>query len=130
MPRNPLALTPAEWVILKAVWTHEPCAAPTVQEALAGQRAWSYSTVRTLMDRMAAKGLLSTTKVRHLTLFRSAITRRRAQASELRYTLTTAFNGALTPMVQCLLESPKLTAADLDDLEALVRARRRRGTKG
>ncbi|MEN9677583.1 MAG: hypothetical protein RIS76_3479, partial [Verrucomicrobiota bacterium] len=28
------ALTEAEWAIIKAVWTHQPCAAPTIQEAL------------------------------------------------------------------------------------------------
>ena len=29
-------LTEAEWAIIEVVWEHEPCAAGTVQEALAG----------------------------------------------------------------------------------------------
>ena len=48
-------LTAAQWDILQAVWDNEPCAAPTVQEALHKQRAWTYSTVKTLMDRMVAR---------------------------------------------------------------------------
>ena len=117
-------LTESEWAVIKAVWSLEPCPAPTVQEHLAGQRDWSVSTVRTLMERMAAKGLLTSEKLRNLTLYRSAVSRQQAQLGELRYALKNAFDGALTPMVQCLLESERLDATQLDQLEALIAARR------
>ena len=118
-------LTESEWAVIKAVWSLEPCPAPTVQEHLAGQREWSVSTVRTLMERMAAKGLLTSEKLRNLTLYRSAVSRQQAQLGELRYALKNAFDGALTPMVQCLLESERLDASQLDQLEALIAARRK-----
>src|SRR5688572_13082711 len=125
MPKPEIELTEAEWTIIKAVWDHEPCAAPTIQENLLKKTAWTYSTVRTLMDRMVTKGLLTAEKVRNLTLYRSAVTRRQAQRGELLYALKHAFNGALTPMVQCLLESDDLTPKDLAELEALIKARKR-----
>ncbi len=129
--KTKIELTEAEWTIIRAVWEHEPCAAPTIQEVLTKTRGWAYSTVRTLMDRMAAKGLLKTEKVRHITLFRSAVTRRQAQRSELLYTLKNAFNGALTPMVHGLLESSKLSDQDLLELETLIRDfRKQAGKKG
>ncbi len=118
-------LTESEWAVIKAVWSLEPCPAPTVQEYLAGQRDWSVSTVRTVMERMAAKGLLTSEKLRNLTLYRSAVSRQQAQLGELRYALKNAFDGALTPMVQCLLESERLDASQLDQLEALIAARRK-----
>jgi len=118
-------LTESEWAVIKAVWSLEPCPAPTVQEHLAGQRDWSVSTVRTVMERMAAKGLLTSEKLRNLTLYRSAVSRQQAQLGELRYALKNAFDGALTPMVQCLLESERLDATQLDQLEALIAARRK-----
>src|SRR5581483_3879683 len=109
MPTRPVELTEAEWTIIKAVWEREPCAAPEIQEALFKQTAWTYSTVRTLMDRMTAKGLLTAEKVRNLTLYRSVVTREQAQRSELLYTLKHAFNGALAPMMQCLLGSGEVS---------------------
>ena len=118
-------LTESEWAVIKAVWSLEPCPAPTVQEHLAGQRDWSVSTVRTVMERMAAKGLLTSEKLRNLTLYRSAVSRQQAQLGELRYALKNAFDGALTPMVQCLLESERLASGQLDQLEALIAARRK-----
>jgi predicted transcriptional regulator len=118
-------LTETEWLIIKAVWAGEPCTAPQAQQRLARQTKWTYSTVRTLMDRMVAKGLLTAEKVRNLTQYRSAVTRQQAQRGELLYTLKHAFNGALTPMLQCLLESNRLSANELADLEALVKAKRK-----
>lgn len=123
-------LTGAEWTIIKAVWDLQPCAAPAVQEALASSQGWAYSTVRTLMDRMASKGLLTTEKVRHLTLYRAAITRHQAQLGELRYALRHAFDGALKPMVETLISSEKLSTEELDALEAMIKNRRQSAETG
>ena len=125
MPKPEIELTQAEWQIIKAVWEHEPCAAPAIQEKLFKQTQWTYSTVRTLMDRMVAKGLLQAQKIRNLTLYRSTVTRAQAQRGELLYALKHAFNGALTPMVQCLLEARDVSREDLDKLKELIAERER-----
>jgi predicted transcriptional regulator len=125
MKKGKIELTKAEWTIIKAVWAAEPCSAPDIRKKLRSKTDWTYSTVRTLMDRMVAKGLLSAGKVRHLTLFRSAVTRQQAQRSELLYALKHAFNGALTPMVQCLLDTGELSAQELAQLEAFIKAKKK-----
>ena len=118
-------ITEGEWTILQAVWDCQPCAAPDIQEHLASDKHWSYSTVRTMMDRMAAKGLLQTEKVRHITVYRPALTRAQAQRHELWQTLKRAFNGALTPMLQCLLDSGSLSANELAEMEKTIRNHRK-----
>ncbi|HEU5069140.1 MAG TPA: BlaI/MecI/CopY family transcriptional regulator [Verrucomicrobiae bacterium] len=120
MPQAPVELTEAEWAVIKAVWETEPCTAPAIQERLHPQTAWTYSTVRTLMDRMVGKGLLTAVKERHVTLYRSAVTRAQAQRGELLYALKHAFNGALAPMVQCLLETGDVSRDELDKLKQLI----------
>ena len=118
-------LTESEWIIIHEVWKHEPCAAPTVQEELLKSKNWSYSTVRTFMDRMVAKGLLKSEKLRNLTLYRSAISPGEAQKVEVLSTLKNAFRGALRPMVQCLLETDDLSAQELGELEVLLKQKRK-----
>src|SRR5512145_2492113 len=98
----------SEWAILQVVWDLEPCAAPAVQEVLQKDRGWAYTTVKTLMDRMVKKGLLTTERIRNLYLYRSAITRAEAQRSEILRTVKRAFDGALTPMMQFLIENESL----------------------
>lgn len=129
MPKNKIELTEAEWTIIKAVWETEPCAAPAIQEKLFKKTQWTYSTVRTLMDRMVVKGLLAAEKVRNLTLYHSAVTREQAQRGELLYALKNAFNGALTPMVQCLIESKDLSAEELAKLESLIKTKKKSSKK-
>lgn len=129
MAKPSLELTETEWTLIKAIWACEPCTAPDIQQQLAKKTKWTYSTVRTLMDRMVGKGLLSAEKVRNVTLYRSAITKQRAQRGELLYALKHAFNGALTPMVQCLLDSGDLSEAELDEIESLIRAKKKGGRK-
>ena len=90
MSKPEVELTQAEWTIIKADWENEPCAAPIIREKLAKQTRWTYSTVRMLLDRMVAKGRLAAEKLRNLTLYRSAVTRQRAQRGELLYALKNA----------------------------------------
>ncbi len=122
-------LSDGEWVIIKALWNREPCTAPDIQEDLEPTKNWSYSTVRTMLDRMVAKGLLKTERMRHLTIYRSVITRTQAQQGDLRQTLARAFNGALTPMMECLMESNDLTAEDLAEMERIIKEKRKQAGK-
>jgi BlaI family penicillinase repressor len=115
----------SEWAILQVVWEKEPCAAPTVQEVLQEDKGWAYTTVKTMMDRMVKKGLLRTERVRNLYLYRAAITRRQAQQSEIRRTIKRAFDGALTPMMQFLIENESLSDEEYEELERLIRCRKR-----
>ncbi|HMP83020.1 MAG TPA: BlaI/MecI/CopY family transcriptional regulator [Verrucomicrobiota bacterium] len=120
MPKPTVELTEAEWPIIKAVWNNEPCTAPDIQQKLAKATEWTYSTVRTLMDRMVTKGLLTAAKEKHVTLYRAAVTKAQAQRGELLYALNNAFNGALTPMVQCLLDSKSVSRDELDKIKQLI----------
>jgi BlaI family penicillinase repressor len=126
MSKKTQELTEAEWAIIQTVWEHEPVPAPTVQELLEEQRGWSYSTVKTFMDRMVKKGLLTTERIRNLMLYTSAITRKEAQNKEILKTLKRAFEGALTPMMQFLLDSDHITHSELDELEAMIKAKKSR----
>jgi BlaI family transcriptional regulator, penicillinase repressor len=122
MSKPNVELTESEWSVIKAVWETEPCTAPSVQERLAKATSWTYSTVRTLMDRMVTKGVLAAKKQGKLTIYSSAVTREQAQRGEMFYALKHAFNGALTPMVQCLLENNEVDPAELEKIEALIKA--------
>jgi BlaI family penicillinase repressor len=127
MAKKNYQLTEGEWAIIQAVWDNEPCAAPAVQEKLEVKKSWTYSTVKTMMDRMVTKGLLKTERIRNLILYRSAITKIQAQKGEIMRTVKRAFNGALTPMMQFLLNNHNLSQKQLSELEALIKKKRIKG---
>lgn len=115
-----LELTEAEWTIMKVVWENQPCAAGTVQDALAQDKGWAYSTIKTTMDRMVGKGLLEIKKIRNLQLFSSTINATQARKGEFHKMLSRAFDGALGPMMQYLVENEKLSDDELKQLRQLV----------
>ena len=119
--RPGVELTEAEWAIMRAVWQHQPCAAGTVQEALAASKGWAYSTVKTTMDRMVRKGLLQTQQIRNLTLFRTTVDEVEAKRGEFYRMLKRAFDGALAPMMQFLVEHGGLSAEEARQLREITR---------
>lgn len=122
-------LTEAEWIIMKVVWENEPCAAGTVQEILQHSKNWAYSTVKGAMDRMVEKGFLKIDRIRNLQLFSSKISQVEAKKSEFRKMLKRAFDDALTPMMQFLLENEDFSKNDLRQLRHLIeKAERNRTT--
>jgi BlaI family penicillinase repressor len=122
MPKPNVELTAAEWPVIQAVWETEPCTAPAIQEKLFPRTGWTYSTVRTLMDRLVVKGVLKARKEGKLTIYQSVVTRAEAQRGELFYALKHAFNGALTPMVQCLLDAREISPDELGELKKIIAA--------
>lgn len=125
MGKNDLELFESEWVILQVVWEQEPCTAPDVQEALVEEKNWAYTTVKTMMGRMVIKGLLKAEKIRNLHFYRSAVTQKQARRSEIARTIKRAFEGAISPMMQFLVENEDIPDAEIDKLEKLIRAKKK-----
>jgi len=122
--RKKYELTEGEWLIMAIVWEREHCTAPDVQELLADRTGWAYSTVKTLMDRMAVKGLLERERIRKMILFRPAIKREQAQRGELMRAAKRAFRGAFSPLVEFLLDDNRLSKEELEHLEKMFRQKR------
>lgn len=118
-------LSEGEWEIIRVVWEKEPCAAPEVQESLKEKTGWSYSTVKTMMDRMVKKGFLVTEKMRNLILYSSAIGEQEAKSKEVMKTVRRAFEGAMTPMMQFLLKNENISDDELAELEELIKSRKK-----
>lgn len=125
MAKKNIELFDSEWAIMRIVWEKQPCAAPTVQEALQKEKGWAYTTVKTMMDRMVKKGLLKTKKIRNLYLYSSVLSEPQAQKGEIMKTLKRAFDGTLTPMMQFLIENDELSEKEYEHLEQLIKNRKR-----
>ena len=122
-------LTEAEWSILEVVWEKGHCTAPDVQESLHKRTGWAYSTVKTMMDRMAAKGFLETERIRKMILFRPGIKRIQAQRAELSRAVKRAFHGAFSPMVEFLLDDNNLSKEEIERLQELLQQKSARKTR-
>jgi len=67
---------------------------------------------------------LKTERIRNLILYRATITKNQAQRLEIMRTVKRAFDGALTPMMQFLLDNHNLSIKELDELEQIIKKKR------
>jgi len=119
--KTPSNLTDAEWDVIHVLWNEdEPCTAGRVQEALASSRGWAYSTVKTTLDRMVAKHLLTVTQEGKRHLFSPAVSASTTRFSELKHFLGQAFGGAFSPALQLLIEEEGLSPGELATLQRMI----------
>lgn len=123
---------PLERKVLEALWARDQPAA--VRDLVPHFPAIAYTTLMTTLDRLHRKGILSREKVGRAFLYRTSLSRDAFDASlatdALRRTLERS-GGSLAPIVSCLIDAIGDRDRELlDELEALVLARRRAAKGG
>lgn len=63
---------PSELEVLKALWSHDRLSAREVHDQIGEAQGWSYSTTRTVIQRMVDKGLVNKDSVHGLAVFAAA----------------------------------------------------------
>ena len=119
-------ISEAEWEVMKAVWPKSPCSAAQVVAALAASKAWSVGTIKTLLNRLHSKGALRFEKVGKSYLYYPTVTEDQLRTVETKSFVDRVFDGELSPMVAHFARSRRLSAADLDELERILKEGRRK----
>jgi predicted transcriptional regulator len=124
--RTPERLGPLEWRVLEALWSREESAA--VRDLQPAFPEMAYTTLMTTLDRLHRKGVLQREKQGRAFFYRPALTRGEFESSRVTDALEVALAGN-DAAVGTLLSFFVNAVGDrdrelLDELEALVRARR------
>lgn len=112
----------AEHEIMEVLWRESPLTAAEVAERAPPRRRWSIRTVKTLLARLLAKGALAHEEQGRAFLYRPAMAREDYVAGESRRLLDRLFGGRVSPLVAHLAERDDLTADDVAEIEALLKA--------
>jgi BlaI family penicillinase repressor len=114
-------ISAAEWEVMKVVWRHRSCSAQQVIDALASSSEWSPATVKTLLNRLLRKGALVFRKNGKAYLYSAARTEEQCRKVEAESFLDRVFDGAVSPMLAHFVRSRRLSAADLHELERILK---------
>jgi predicted transcriptional regulator len=110
-----------EYAVMEVLWERSPMTAAEVAERVPEDRGWSLATVKTMLSRLLAKGLLTHEEDGRRYLYRPAIRREDYVAEESGRMLDRMFGGRLTPLVAHLAERDRLTPADIAEIEQLLK---------
>ena len=116
-------ISEGEQAVMEVLWASDrPLTATEVAERVDPARNWSERTVKTMLARLLAKGVLAHEEDGRRYLYRPAVERRAFAAGESRRLADRLFGGRAAPLVAHLAERQGgLSAEDIAELEALVR---------
>lgn len=117
-----MKLTDAEWQIMKALWEAWPATARDIAGRLPADVSWAYTTIKTMLSRLAEKKAVRETKSGNVGLYEPLLTRQNAQRSALKSLVNQAFDGAFGPLMHFLLEDRKLTGRQKEELLKILKA--------
>jgi len=122
-------LSESEWVIMKVFWDKGSMALGDVVKELKGDYSWAYTTVKTLLRRMAEKGWLNTRMVGGSFLYSPAVDRSKAVRQALKEFSGRVLDGMLSPVVTYFAEEENLSDEDLKELKLLLEQYQNKGSK-
>lgn len=113
-------LSDAEWKVMNALWREYPATVRDVLERLAGETTWAYTTVKTILTRLAEKGALSVEKRANTSYYTPLVTRVQARHAAVQSLLSKAFGGAVGPLLHFLLKDDELSERQRAELRELI----------
>ena len=106
-----------ELQLLEKLWELGPCSVREIRESLPEKDRPAYTTVQTMIYRLEEKGAVRRVKkIGNAHIFQAALTRRTVHR-RLVSDLLNLFGGSPAPVVSHLIETGKLTLADVKELE-------------
>ena len=114
-------ISSAEHEVMEVLWRESPLTAIEVAERVPAERRWSIRTVKTLLSRLLAKGVLAYEEDGRRYLYRPAIRREDYVAEESGRLIDRMFGGRVPALVAQLAARDKLTPADIAEIEKLLK---------
>ena len=115
-----MKISPAEGVVMEALWRRSPASAEEVAADVAAGQGWTEATVKTLINRLLNKGAIAATRDGRRYLYRTLLDRGTYVAAESQGFLDRLFDGQLAPLVSHLSRNRKLSAEDIAELKRII----------
>ena len=120
-----MKIAETEWVVMRVVWQQGAAGAAEVIEAVLPETGWSHRTVRTLLNRLVAKGALARDGGRPQYLPRK-VAESQCVRQESRSFLKKVFQGDAGRMLAHFVENEKMTPEQIKELKNLLAAKEKR----
>ena len=122
-----MKLTEAEWQIMNALWENWPATARQIADRLPNNINWAYTTIKTMLTRLADKKAVKETKNGNVGYYEPILSRQNAQRTALKSLANQAFDGAFGPLMHFLLEDEKLSAKQRAELLQVLKEGEQKG---
>lgn len=122
MPITPPDMTPAEFKLMKVLWSLGSATVARIRDEHNRRYGTelAYTTVMTMLKRMAAKDAVTVDKSRQPFTYRPAFRRESVLKQRLKRFVETVFDGKAESLVLHLVEDETLSLDELRDIERKI----------
>ncbi len=113
-------LSNSEWKLMRRLWDHSPSTITELTAALREETGWSKHTIITMLSRLEAKGAVRHQEGGRAKRYFPALRREDAVQNETESFLSKVYGGSLGLMMSAMVESRRLTEADIAELSAIL----------
>ncbi|QAT43359.1 BlaI/MecI/CopY family transcriptional regulator [Aminipila luticellarii] len=120
MRNSSMSISDSEWKIMKILWDSPHI---TLKEIAgkAGGSGWSYTTVRTLVNRLAEKGAIAADKSAANTFrYYPVAVEEECQMKEVKSLLRKVFDGSASMLVSALAKDSDLSEREREELRSII----------
>ena len=115
-----IRLSDSEWKVMTALWRGAPKTITQLVAALKAENGWSKSTVITLLKRMEAKGAVRYEEGERARRYFPNAGKEQLSLQETENFMDKVFGGSVGLMMSALVDGKGISAAELDELQALL----------
>ena len=120
--------TPGELDVLNILWDSGPCTAREVWAVLNERRERHYTSVNSLLNTMADKGLLTRHSDRRAFVYEAAVEREKTQGQLVKDLVGRAFEGSPSGLVLQVLDQCDPSPDEMDQIAKMIQQyRKQRG---
>ncbi len=110
----------AEWHVMKTLWDEAPLTGNEVVERLERKHGWSPRTIKTMLNRLVKKRVLSYEHQGRAYLYHPAVTEKECVRQESRRFIDQLFGGRTTPMLAHFIEEAVFSQEEIEHLRSLL----------
>jgi len=121
-----MELSDFELEVMQLLWENPNSTAPAIHQIIEVKRSVSYSTVKTIIDRLEKKGAIGRTGQQGRTIFYSPLVEKnQLRKPMIKDFINRVFLGKSQPLVAHILQEEELSLDDISYLESLLKERKK-----
>lgn len=120
-----LAITDAEWEIMRVVWAHGETTSKEVTQVLNGKTEWKNTTVKTLLSRLVDKGMIATKPLGNKFIYYPLVEERQSIQTVSQEILGKVCSKKIGTVIEEMITDSLLSFDDIDRIELMLKEKRK-----
>lgn len=120
MEKNIPSISESEWEIMNVLWDKAPQTANDIILSLQESTAWKPKTIRTLLDRLVQKDVVSVNKDQRVYTFYPLYSQEECQRAETKSFINRIYGGTMKSMLVQFIHEDNLSDDDINELRSIL----------